>query len=191
MKDIYQIPVLNEVILRGGRPGGKAGRSAERGWTARRAGAAGRRTGLVRSGLPGGKAYRASLTIEAAILVPLILAVIFLLLQVVLYLHDMVRSSAWLHESAWELRWGQESGESLPAEAAPELAVLRCTNSSMEQGGRSCRAGAEFRVCLLPPFVTVLFTGQPDALQRQVTESVMDTPAFLRIAGAILEEVRE
>lgn len=191
MKDTYQIPVLNEVILRGGRPGGKTGWSAGRSHPVRRDGPDGRQAGLVRSGLPGRRAYRASLTIEAAILVPLILAVIFLLLQVVLYLHDMVRSSAWLHESAWELRWSQESGESLPAEAAPELAVLRCTSSSMEQSGRSCRAGAEFRVCLLPRFVTILFTGQPDALQRQVTERVMDTPAFLRIAGAVLEEVRE
>lgn len=142
----------------------------------------------------GRRAYPASFTLEAAILVPLILAVIFLLLQTALYLHDSVRASAWLHEQAWGLRWSIESGQEPEGTLAPDashLPVLRYVSGGFDQNGRLCQADARFEVRLLPHFVTILFTGQPEAVRQQVTERTMDTPAFLKIAGAVLEEMRE
>ena len=42
-----------------------------------------------------------SFTIEAALLIPLLLSVIFMILQLTLYLHDMVWTEAWIGWQAW------------------------------------------------------------------------------------------
>lgn len=149
---------------------------------------------LLRSSRLPLKSCKASFTIEAAILVPLVLAVIFLLLQMTLYLHDSVYASAWLHEQAWSARLDAESGltpEYTQDNEAARLAVLRYREGGTSVSGRICWAEADYEICLLPRFAALIFTGQPGVQQMQVTEKTMDTPAFLKIAGAILEEIKE
>lgn len=140
------------------------------------------------------KSFTASFTIEAAILIPLILAVVFLLLQMTLYLHDSVYASAWLHEQAWSKRLDAESGRmpeyTKQAEAA-QLSVLRYIEGESSVSGHVCRADAAYEIRLLPQFAALVFTGQPGRQQMQVTEKAMDMPAFMKIAGAILEEIQE
>ena len=149
---------------------------------------------LLRSSRLPLKSCKASFTIEAAILVPLVLAVIFLLLQMTLYLHDSVYASAWLHEQAWSARLEAESGrmpEYTQNTQDTQTTVLRYVDGGTHVNGRVCRAEAGYEICLLPRFAALIFTGQPERRQMQVTEKAMDTPAFLKIAGAILEEIRE
>lgn len=149
-----------------------------------------------------------SFTIEAALLVPLVLAVIFLILQSVIYLHDTVWAEAWMYQNVWKLRLSQETGTDLYGETAgalwegeteagdvtgqaPRLAVLRCEEAYVSAEGQKCRAQAVFRVCLLPDFVVRIFTGQSEYVSGQVSERAMDVCGFLRIAGAVLEEERK
>ena len=149
---------------------------------------------LVRNGRLTTKSCKASFTIEAALLAPLLLAVIFLLLQMTLYLHDSVYASAWLHEQAWSARLEAESGrmpEYTQNTQDTQTAVLRYIDGGTHVNGRVCRAEAGYEICLLPRIAALIFTGQPERRQMQVTEKAMDTPAFLKIAGAILEEIRE
>lgn len=142
--------------------------------------------------------FTASFTIEAAILVPVILAIIFLLLQTVLYFHDTVCAEAWLYQKAWRLSWEQEreeagdidnteTGQEADLEI-PRLAIMRYAGSETIQHDKTVRIECAFQVCLLPRFVTVVFNGQPETAQRQAAGKIMNTPGFLRIAGAILEE---
>ncbi len=148
----------------------------------------------VRNGRLTAKSCKASFTIEAALLAPLLLAVIFLLLQMTLYLHDSVYASALLHEQAWSARLEAESGrmpEYTQNTQDTQTTVLRYVDGGTHVNGRVCRAEAGYEICLLPRFAALIFTGQPERRQMQVTEKAMDTPAFLKIAGAILEEIRE
>lgn len=138
---------------------------------------------------------RASFTIEAAVIVPIILAVIFLLLQMILYLHDTVWTEVWLSGQAWNVRWSQENESDdengVGMGEVPRLAVLRCGDRRLVEHSRSVRAEALFQIHLFPRFVTVIFETQPDEVSRQVTEKIVDTPQFLKIVGAILEEGEE
>ena len=44
---------------------------------------------------------------------------------------------------------------------------------------------------MLSRFVAVFFDGPARSRMKRVTEKIMDTPGFLRIAGAIQEELEE
>ena len=143
----------------------------------------------------------ASFTIEAALLVPILFAVIFLLLQTGLYLHDTVWMEAWLYERTWNLRWEQERKEEkeenenpqtgIDTDIVPNLAVLRYEDGRTVYHDGSFRTEAEFRICLLPEYITIIFTGQPEITQKQATEKILDTPGFIKIVGAIIEEQEE
>ena len=140
----------------------------------------------------GSRYWQASFTIEAAILVPLILAVLFLLLQVILFLHDTVVSEAWLYQETWKLRWNEEQEEmAFAAEEAPALAVLRHSGTQTAREGNTIRQEAQFTVRLLPEFVTVLLAGQPQQTEKQAVEQKRNPWQFIRIAGAIMEEWEE
>lgn len=145
---------------------------------------------------------QASFTIEAALLVPIVLAVLFALLQIILYLHDTVWAEAWLHQQAWNHRWSLENGitntgdpgagdEAAGPGPAPVLAVLRCTGSGLTQRFGKVRAEASFDVFLLPRYAAAVWGSDLTAMEKTVTERVINTPGFLRIAGAILEEMED
>ncbi len=135
--------------------------------------------------------FPAGFTIEAAVVVPVALAVICLILQTVLYLHDTVWAQAWLCEQAWRIRWEQETGEDMPEGHPIRLSVLRCVGREETVRGRRCRSSASFQVTLLSHFVTLVFTGGTETVQKQAEEKAVDTPGFLRLVGAILEEDKE
>ena len=137
----------------------------------------------------------ASFTIEAALLVPVLLAVLFLLLQSILYLHDTVQAEVWLSEQAVRVRReaendGRTVGER-GTEDLPRLAVLRCRSDSVTKHLFSVRARAVFETRMLSGFASLFFGGPARERTGQVTEKIMDTPGFLRIAGAIQEELEE
>ena len=145
-------------------------------------------------GIGRGHRLQASFTIEAALLVPILLAVLFLLLQSILYLHDTVRAEVWLSEQAvWARR--ESENDRVPAEgtreAAPRRAVLRGGNHSVTKRWFSIQAEASFEIRMLSRFVAVFFDGPARSRMKRVTEKIMDTPGFLRIAGAIQEELEE
>jgi len=66
---------------------------------------------------------RASFTIEAALIVPVVLALVFLGLGTILYLHDRVWAQAWAYEQAWWTRMEEESGEPMPPCRVPRLSA--------------------------------------------------------------------
>ena len=138
-----------------------------------------------------------SFTIEAALLIPLLLSVIFMILQLTLYLHDMVWTEAWIGWQAWQMfveaeggsaESGTEDEEGFPV---PALPVLRFAGS--ETGRTSGVAedrvwiAASFDVNTVAGFGALIFEGQPSSVQKQAQERVTDTPGFMRLAGAILE----
>lgn len=142
-----------------------------------------------------GRRLRASFTIEAALLVPVLLAVLFLLLQSILYLHDTVQAEVWLSEQAVRVRREAEN-DGQPAEArisedSLRLTVLRCRNRFVTKHLFSVRAEASFEMRMLSRFAAAFFDRPSQGRARQVTEKIMDTPGFLRIAGAIQEELEE
>lgn len=148
--------------------------------------------GYRRSGSRCRRYLRASFTIEAALLVPMILAVLFLLLQMVLYFHDTVTAEAWLYQETWKLRWNEEQAETVfEQEAAPAMAVLRQETDAVTKKGNNLRQETTFQVALLPDFVTVLWNGQPEQLTKRSNEQNIQPWRFVRIAGAILEEWEE
>jgi len=131
-------------------------------------------------------------TIEAALLVPLILAVLFLLLQTILFLHDNVLLQTWLYQETWKLRWNEEQEAPVFAgEEAPVTAVLRCQEEKTTHTWNRIRKETVCQVCLLPDFVKILLTGTPQQLIKQSEEKETDPWKFIRIAGAILEEWEE
>ena len=131
-------------------------------------------------------------TIEAALLVPLILAVLFLLLQTVLFLHDNVVVQTWLYQETWKLRWNEEQETTVfDREEVPVTAVLRCQEETTTHRRNQIRREVECQVRLLPNFVKVLLTGSLQPLTRQAEEKETDPWRFIRIAGAILEEWEE
>ncbi len=136
--------------------------------------------------------FPASFTIEAAVIVPLVLAVVFLLLQTLLFLHDTVQAEAWLYHETWKQRWNEEGGTEVfvPSEA-PAMAVLRYEEEQESRRSHMMRREVSFHVELLPEFVTVLFTGQPVRTEKRSTENKTDPWQFVRIAGAVLEEWEE
>ena len=146
-------------------------------------------------GIRRGRRLRASFTIEAALLVPVLLAVLFLLLQSILYLHDTVRAEVWLSEQAVRVRREAENdgrpAERTNAEDLPRMAVLVCGDCSVTKRLFSVRAEASFAIRTLSRFAAAFFDGPAEGRTRRVTEKIMDTPGFLRIAGAIQEEMEE
>jgi len=66
---------------------------------------------------------RASFTIEASFVVPVVLALVFLGLGTILYLHDRVWAQAWAYEQAWRIRMEAESGETMAPCREPRLSV--------------------------------------------------------------------
>ena len=131
-------------------------------------------------------------TIEAALLVPLILAVLFLLLQTTLFLHDNVVVQTWLYQETWKLRWNEEQETTVfDREEVPVTAVLRCQEETTTHRRNQIRREVECQVRLLPDFVKVLLTGSLQPLTRQAEEKENDPWRFIRIAGAILEEWEE
>ncbi len=149
------------------------------------------------------RAYRGlsgSFTVEAAVVVPLILAVLFLLLQTVIYLHDAVWAEVWMDQRAWQERYCAETAGAAGLSVSvsgdidsemqdyPKLAVLRFTDSQTSVQSKKVSCIAEFDVFLLPDFVSMIFTGQSGSLHRETTERVTDTLGMIRIAGAIAEE---
>lgn len=137
-------------------------------------------------------ALSGSYTIEAALIVPLLLAVILLFLQVVLYLHDTVAAEAWLYEETWKLRWNQEQDSNVfAAETAPTLPVLRYEEAETTSHWFQTRREVVFRVEQMPRFVDMIFDGQPGEVQKRSTETRYQPAWFLRITGAILDEWEE
>lgn len=152
----------------------------------------------LHSGYRSGRYVKGSFTLEAALLVPMILAVLFLLIQTILYLHDTVWAEVWLFQKAWEERWSLETGEPDVGNDVGQTADFRLTvlqsaagesGYDMVQHGHTLRVEAHFQVNLLPQIVTMIFTGQQDHIKKQAVEKISDTPEFIRIAGAILEEM--
>ena len=141
----------------------------------------------------------ASLTIEAALLVPLLLAILFLLLQMVLFLHDTVIVETWLYQETWKRCRSEEQKAAglgseeawLESEEAPKLAVLRHVSSDVTEKWNLWQQESVFDVCLLPEFVTVILQGQPRQTVKQAAERERHPWQFVRIAGAILEEWEE
>ncbi len=161
-----------------------------------------------------GGRLQASFTLEAALIVPLLLAVIFMTLQLALYLHDSVWAEAWVRQRAWQLSLAAEGGEAetLPrsqtaeegnrknlqqdeeenhkvAEDALELPlpVLRLADYAEGEGGGEVWFEASFNVNTVAAFGRLIYDGQPLETSRRAAERVIDAPGFLRIAGAILE----
>lgn len=135
---------------------------------------------------------QASFTIEAALLIPLVLAVLFLLMQIVLYLHDTVSAEAWLYQETWKIRWNEEQDSLVYKEAdPPSMAVFRYQNKETETQWHTVRQQATFDVALLPKFVTVIFNGQPGTVTKTAREKEISSWQFIRIVGAIREEWEE
>lgn len=155
-----------------------------------------------RNPMAGQAALTASFTIEAAILVPLILILFFWFIQMILYLHDTIWVETWLYEESGQIRWEQEGGERREGKIEGEangifdfygkvvsrLPVLRVMNQEETYHSGGFRLEAYFQVRLLPTIITQIFEGTPDTSMKQSTEKITDSPGFLKIVGAILQE---
>lgn len=132
---------------------------------------------------------KASLTIEASLLVPMILALLFLLLQTTLYFHDTVCAQAWMYRETWKLRWNEEQGQTVfAAERSPNMAVLRHEEDEVKLQWRKVSQKSVWRMVMLPEFVSVLWNDQPEKREGTASESIRCPWEFMRIAGAIFEE---
>ena len=135
---------------------------------------------------------KASLTIEASVLVPMILALVFLLLQTTLYFHDTVCAQAWMYQEVWKLGWNEAQGQTVfAAEQSPDTAVLRHEEDEVALQWRRVSQESVWRVVMLPEFISVLWNGQPREREETVSGSVRYPWEFMRIAGAIFEEWKE
>ena len=138
------------------------------------------------------KKVSGSATIEASLLVPLVLAILFLLLQTILYLHDHVVAEAWLYRQSWQLRWEKEQDmEIFQEEEAPAMAILRGAQVSQIQKGNLLRQEVLFQVHLLPSIVEMVWAEMPQETEIRSLEQCYEPWEFLRLSGAILEEWEE
>lgn len=135
-----------------------------------------------------GRSLPASYTIEMSVLVPLALAVIVLILQMVLYAHDTVWTDAWICIRNQELGWQQDNFTESLFDTEPRLTVLRQESVWQEEEKNSVTTEAVFRFCLLPEAVRVLISGIPDKVERAVTDPVADLPGWMRKMGAYLNK---
>lgn len=133
-----------------------------------------------------------SFTIEAALVVPLVLAVVFLLLQVIVYLHDTVSAETWLYQESWKQRWNEEQESQFFAEEEfSSMAVLRAPQIETMERGTLLQKEVTFEMHLLPEFVTILWEGMPRQTQKRSVEHIMSPGRFVRIVAAIREEWEE
>ena len=138
------------------------------------------------------KKVSASATIEASLLVPLVLAILFLLLQTILYLHDRVVAEAWLYQQSWQLRWEKEQDKEIfQEEETPAMAILRGAQISQIQKGNLLRQEVLFQVHLLPSIVEMVWARMPEETEIRALEQCYEPWEFLRLSGAILEEWEE
>lgn len=126
-----------------------------------------------------------------SLLVPLILAVIFLVLQMVLYAHDTVWADAWICTKNQESIWQQETGRDTEDFTAklfaemPRLVVLRLETANQSERKEGMTTQAVFRFCLLPEEVRLLIPVFPETVERQVTDCVQDLPGWMRKTSAL------
>lgn len=131
-------------------------------------------------------------------MVPLVLAVIFLTLQMVLYVHDTVWTDAWLCTKNQERRWQEEIGsgetpdfaEALFAET-PKLVVLRLEGTDQTLQNSTAATQAIFRFCLLPEEVTILMEDFPETVERRVSNPIADLPGWMRKAEVMTQAMSQ
>lgn len=141
-----------------------------------------------------GRKLAASYTIELSFLVPLIFAVFFLILQLILYVHDTVWTDAWLctknQVGRWQLENGGEAQDftKILFDETPRLVVLRLETADQTERNNVVTTEAVFRFCLLPEEVRILVPVFPETVERCVIDSVQDIPGWMRKVGAASQE---
>ncbi len=123
-----------------------------------------------------------SFTIEMALVIPLMLAMMCLILQVVLYAHDTVWVDAWICTINQERCWQEEE---VPL---PKLMVLRQKNVEQTVENNIATTQGVFQFALLPSYARTLVPDYPETVVRSVSDPVWDLPGWVRKMGAYLNQ---
>jgi hypothetical protein len=129
-----------------------------------------------------------------ALVIPLMLAMMCLILQMVLYAHDTVWVDAWIctinQERCWqEEEDGAENETFNEAEVPlPKLMVLRQKNVEQTVENNIATTQGVFQFALLPSYARTLVPDYPETVVRSVSDPVWDLPDWVRKMGAYLNQ---